>query len=80
MPYYKFHDTKTGRVWEEFLTISQRDLFLEGMPHIEQLVHGCPRIVSGVNTFGSKLKPDDEFRSKLKEIKKANPGSTIDSY
>lgn len=80
MPEYKFKDHKTGRVWKEFLTISQRDQLLEGFPHIEQLVYGAPRIVSGVNTFGSKLKPDDEFRSKLKAIKKANPGSKIDTY
>lgn len=77
MPEYKFKDHKTGRVWTQWLTISQLDSLLESMPHIEQLYHGFPRIVTGV---GTKPKIDDEFRSKLKAIKKANPRSNIDTY
>jgi hypothetical protein len=80
MPEYKFKNHTTGKTWLETMTISQRTEFLAENPDVEQLVHGAPRLVRQVNSFGHKLKPDDEFRSKLKAIKKANPGSTIDTY
>ena len=79
MPEYRFRNKKTGKTWTEWLTFSGREEVLKD-ENIEQLVNGFPRIVSNVNTFGSKLKPDDEFRSRLKQIKKKNPGSTINTY
>lgn len=77
MPEYRFKDKNTGKTWTEFMSISQRTELLEVSPHIEQLVHGFPRIVRGVNSFGHKKTLDTDFKSKLKAIKKANPGSTI---
>jgi len=80
MPEYLFLDHNTGKEWKEWMGISQADEYLANNPHIERLVHGAPRIVAHVNTFGHKRKPNDDFRSKLKAIKKANPGSTIETY
>ena len=62
------------------MTISARDEFLAANPDVEQLVNGSPMLVSKVGDFGYKRKPDDAFREKLKAIKKAHPGSTIDTY
>ena len=79
MPTYTFMNTKTGEIWTEFMSIQARDDFLQECPYVEQQV-SAPAIVSGVNTFGSKKKPDSAFRDKLKEIKKRNPRSTINTY
>jgi hypothetical protein len=76
VPEYKFHNKKTGKTWKEWMTISARDEFVKN-PDIEQLVFGAPRLVT---RHGSGFKLDTDFKSKLKAIKKANPGSTIDTY
>jgi hypothetical protein len=60
--------------------ISEADKFLEANPHIERLVNGAPGLITRMGDFGYKRKPDDAFRDKLKAVKKANPGSTIDTY
>ena len=54
------------------MTISECDEFVKD-PNIEQLVFGSPRIVRGQ---GSPKNPDS-FKEKLRQIKKNNPGSTI---
>ena len=75
MPTYTFLNKNTGNEWTEIMSISSRTEFLEKNPHVEQLVNGAPAVVSGINTFGHKRTVDTDFRSKLKAIKKANPGS-----
>ncbi len=76
MPEYKFRDRTTNKSWTAWHTISERDEIVKD-PNIEQMVHGSPRIVTSV---GGKPKIANEFKSKLKDIKKANPGSTINTY
>lgn len=39
MPQYKFENTESGEVWEEFMSISGRERYLEENPHIKQLVN-----------------------------------------
>ena len=36
MPTYNFKNTKTGEEWEEFFTLSGKDLFLEQNPDVKQ--------------------------------------------
>jgi hypothetical protein len=50
MPLYKFEDTETGKVWEEFMSIDGREKYLEENPHIKQLVNwrGCDTTASNV--------------------------------
>lgn len=66
LPTYKFQDKNTGKVWKEFMGISECDKYLAENPHIERLVNGAPRIVSGVGT----AKVPDGFRDVMKAIKK----------
>jgi len=68
MPTYKFLNTKTNKEYEDFMSISALDDYLRDNPHIIQLVHGAPMIVSG----RGMTKPDNTFRDILKEIKKKN--------
>ena len=49
MPQYKFENTETGEVWEEFMSISRLDKFKEENPHVKQLVNW-----RGCDTTGSK--------------------------
>ena len=68
MPTYKFLNNNTGEEYEDFMSISALDQFLEENPNIVQLVNGAPLIHSG-RGMG---KPDSGFRDLLKDIKKKN--------
>ena len=58
MPSYSFKNTETGEEWEELLTISEREKFLEQNPHIQQL----PSMVSIVGGHGDRIKNDSGKR------------------
>lgn len=77
MPEYLFHNKDTGEEWLESMGISAADEFLTKNPHIERLVHGAPAIGYRTNI---KMKPDDGFRDRLKQIKKNNRGSNINTW
>ena len=77
MPTYTFFNRKTKKEWTEFMSVSDRNKFLLENPHVDQSL-SAPAIVSGVGTFGHGKKPDEAFRDKLREIKKAHPKSSID--
>jgi hypothetical protein len=76
MPQYKLHNKTTGKTWIESMSISECEAYLTANPDVERLVHGAPLI--GHNTVNSK--PDSGFRDVLKSIKKANKGSTINTW
>jgi hypothetical protein len=77
MPRYTFVNTKTDEVFDEFMTISQMETYLEENTHIRQKI-GAPLIVSGVSS--GKNKPDSGFRDILKTIKKRHPRSTVNTF
>jgi hypothetical protein len=66
MPTYKFLNNNTGEEFEDFMSISALDQFLEENPNIVQLVNGAPLVHSG-RGIG---KPDSGFRDLLKDMKK----------
>ena len=68
MPTYLFINTETNEEFEEFMTISARDTYLEEHKHITQLVNGAPAI-GDVVRLGLK-KPDNAFRDILRNTKK----------
>lgn len=79
MPTYKFLNNDTGEEYEEFISISALDSYLEEN-NVTQLVNGAPMIHSG-RGMG---KPDAGFRDLLKNIKKGNQKgirrSTINTF
>ena len=77
MPKYVFENTKTGEVYEDFMTISSMETLLAENPHIK-VIPGAPMIVSGVAS--GRNKPDREFRDLLKTIKKNNPRSNVNTF
>ena len=66
MPTYKFINNETGEEFEDFMSISALDVYLNENKNITQLVNGAPLISSG-RGMG---KPDNGFRDLLKNIKK----------
>jgi hypothetical protein len=76
MPYYKFLNKKTNEEMDVFMSISERDKFLQENPNVEQLVNGAPAI--GYSTLTKK--PDSGFRDVLSEIKKKHRGSAINTF
>lgn len=78
MPTYLFRDKETGEEWEEFMSYSQRQEYLEQNPDIEPVVT-APAIVSGV--AGITHKNDSGFNDMMSRIAAANPTSPLaDSY
>lgn len=80
MPTYKFLNNDTGEEYENFMSISELDAYLQENPKITQLVNGAPMIHSG-RGMG---KPDQGFRDLLKNMKKGNnkgiTRSTINTF
>lgn len=80
MPTYRFLNEDTGEVYEEFMKISELEVYLEENKNIKQLLNGAPALYSG-RGMG---KPDDGFRDLLKEMKKKNSKgitrSTINTF
>lgn len=77
MPTYKFYDTKTGRHFEEFMSFTEVETFVKENPHIEWL----PSLTAiGDPVRLGRIKPDNEFRDRLREIKKKHRGSKINTF
>jgi hypothetical protein len=80
MPTYKFLNTSTGEEFEDFMSISALEQYLNDNPNITQLVNGAPLVHSG-RGLG---KPEQGFRDLLKDIKKKNSRgisrSTINTF
>jgi hypothetical protein len=79
-PTYLFRNNETGEEYEEFMSISALETYLEETPNVTQLVNGAPMIHSG----RGMNKPDAGFRDLLKHIKKGNQKgisrSTINTF
>ena len=73
MPSYSFRNTETGDEWEDILTISEREKFLEQNPHIEQL----PSMVSIVGGHGDRIKNDSGWKENMSRIAEAHPGTPL---
>ena len=82
MPTYRFKNITTGEEHEEFMSISARETYLAEHPELVQMVNGAPAIGDSIR-MGLR-KPDDAFRDRLKDIKKAHSGgitkSTIETW
>ncbi len=79
MPTYSFQDKQTQEVFDKFFkSISAKDKFVEENPHLEQIHTSGVGLVDPIR-LGLR-KPDDAFRDKLKEIKRAHRRSTINTF
>jgi len=70
MPTYTFEDTKTGKVFDDYMSIADKEAYLEKNKHIKQLITTI-NIVSG--TGG--MKNDSGWKENMSRIAEAHPGS-----
>ena len=48
MPTYTFENTKTGKVFDDFMSMDDKETYLEQNPHIKQIINKI-NIVAGVS-------------------------------
>jgi hypothetical protein len=75
MPTYDFEDTKTGEVWTDMMSISDKEAYLKKNKHIKQCISKI-NISSGVMGVGN-LKTDGGWKDMLSRIGDAHPGSKV---
>jgi hypothetical protein len=75
MPLYDFKDTNSGEYFEKFLTLDEREAFLNDNPQIKQIHIKGLTAVSGID-----VRPSDGWNDVLKSVKKANYKSTIETW
>ena len=74
MPIYTFENTKTGKVYDDMMTISEKEDFLEKNRHIKQKLTTI-NISSGV--MGVNMKNDGGWKDNLSRIADAHPTSPL---
>jgi hypothetical protein len=74
MPIYTFENTKTGKVYDDMMTISEKEDFLEKNKHIKQKLTTI-NIVGGVQ--GITHKTDGGWKDNLQRIADAHPTSPL---
>ena len=78
MPNYNFRSKDTGETWTSFMSIEEKDQYLNNNPNIEQTISPV--------AFGDPIKmgvrkPDSGFRDVLRGIKKHHPrGRGINTF
>ena len=70
MPSYTFINLQSGETFTTIMSMSEREEYLRSNLHMHQVIHSAPAIGDSIR-MGLK-KPDDGFRDRLKEIKKAH--------
>lgn len=74
MPLYDFKDTKTGEVFEKFMSIASKAEYLKENPHIEPLLSSIPTI--DPVKLGIR-KTDNGFKEVMQKIHARTPGSEL---
>lgn len=69
-PSYTFKDINTGEEFTTIMSMSEREEYVKSNPHMQQVIHSAPALGDPIR-LGLK-KPDNGFRDRLKEIKKAH--------
>ena len=75
MPIYTFENTKTGKVFDDMMSISEKESYLKKNKHIKQLLTTI-NISSGVRGMGG-MKNDGGWKDNLSRIAEAHPGSPL---
>ena len=74
MPIYTFENTKTGKVFDDMMSISDKESYLKKNKHIKQLITTI-NISSGV--MGVNMKNDGGWKDNLSRIADAHPTSEL---
>ena len=75
MPIYTFENTKTGKVYDDMMSIAEKETFLKKNKHIKQRLTSL-NISSGVRGMGG-MKNDGGWKDNLSRIADAHPTSEL---
>ena len=75
MPIYTFENKKTGKVYDDMMSIAEKEQFLKKNKHIEQKLTTI-NISSGVRGMGN-MKNDGGWKDNLSRIADAHPNSEL---
>tara|TARA_Y100000114_G_C11548588_1_gene226100 strand:+ start:219 stop:530 length:312 start_codon:yes stop_codon:yes gene_type:complete len=74
MPTYTFENTKTGKVYDDFMSMADKETYLEQNPHIKQIINKI-NIVAGVS--GRSYRTDQGWKENMSRIAEAHPTSPL---
>ena len=74
MPIYTFLNKKTNKEYDEMMSISEMEEYLEKNKHITQVIKGL-NIISGAS--GITNKTDSGWKENLSRIAEAHPNSAL---
>jgi hypothetical protein len=74
MPIYTFKNKRTGKEYDEMMTIAEMEEYLNKNKHISQVPKGL-NIVSGVS--GTSYKSDSGWKENMQRIAEAHPTSQL---
>ena len=74
MPTYTFENTKTGKVFDDFMSMADKETYLEQNPHIKQIINKI-NIVAGVS--GRSYRSDQGWKENMSRIAEAHPPSPL---
>ena len=75
MPIYTFENIKTGKVYDDMMSIAEKETFLKKNKHIKQRLTSL-NISSGVRGMGG-MKNDGGWKDNLSRIADAHPNSAL---
>ena len=75
MPIYTFENIKTGKVYDDMMSIAEKETFLKKNKHIKQRLTSL-YISSGVRGMGG-MKNDGGWKDNLSRIADAHPNSPL---
>lgn len=78
MGVFNFRNKKTGKIVVRSMTISEAEQYEKDHPN-EVWLCSAPQVGIDPTRLGLR-KPDDGFRDRLKDIKKAHRGSKINTF
>jgi len=78
MPSYEFQDTKTGRVFEEWLSVTAYEKYLKDNPHVVRYFATAPGFNMNGKSFLDAPSKLGGFREVLQKIGEKHPDSPMD--
>ena len=72
MPTYTFENTKTGKQWDDMMSISEKEVYLKKNKHIRQCLTAINISKSGVMGHG-QMKTDNGWKEMQSRIAEAHP-------
>jgi hypothetical protein len=74
VPIYQFENLETNQIEDHMMSYTKYDEFVENNKHLRRIFN-APSFISGIDN-----RPDSGFREVLKNIKKNNIGSDINTH